>query len=343
MSRVAIIGAGAWGTALSIVLGRQNRHEVRLWAHEEHVRESIEKTHKNAFFLPDHRIPDCVAPTGSLAETVAGAEVIVGAVPSQYCRMMFEQLSAHLQPQMLVVSATKGLERTTLLRMTEVICTATKGRCRVGALSGPSFAAEVARGDPTALAVASPDSALTNAVQQEFSDSSFRLYRNDDVVGVELGGSLKNVIAIAAGVCHGLGLGHNSIAALITRGLAEITRLVVACGGRAETMAGLAGLGDLVLTCTGELSRNRSVGVELGRGSKLPGIIGSMHGQVAEGVFTTDAAVQLARARNVEMPITEQMHAILNAGKPPRQAIQELMAREVKNESTFAAVDHRSR
>jgi glycerol-3-phosphate dehydrogenase (NAD(P)+) len=203
----------------------------------------------------------------------------------------------------------------------------------VGALSGPSFAQEVARGDPTAITIASEDSRLLEKVQQEFSDSAFRVYTNSDVIGVELGGALKNIIAIAAGICDGLGLGHNSAAALMTRGLAEMTRLAVASGGRAETMSGLAGLGDLVLTCTGGLSRNRSVGVELGRGKKLPEIIAGMHGMVAEGVFTTTAAVGLAHARRVEMPITEQMHAILHDGKSPRDAIQELMARSGKSET----------
>ncbi len=333
MSRIAIIGAGAWGTALSIVLGRQKRHSVRLWVHEEQVRENIVATRTNSLFLPDYRLPDSVVVTGSTAKALEGAEFVLSAVPSQYCRAVFEELSPHLRPAVPLVSATKGLEQITLLRMTEVIGAVTCGKCRVGALSGPSFAAEVARGDPTALAIASRDPDLGAAVQREFSDGSFRIYRNDDVAGVELGGSLKNIIAIAAGVCHGLGLGHNSIAALITRGLAEMTRLVAACGGRSETMAGLAGLGDLVLTCTGELSRNRAVGVELGRGRQLPEIIAGMHGQVAEGVFTTNAAMQLARDKSVEMPITEQMHAILNAGKPPRQAIQELMAREFKSEA----------
>src|SRR6201988_2110290 len=206
-------------------------------------------------------------------------------------------------------------------------------RQRIGALSGPTFAKEVARGDPTAIAIASADPDCAQHVQQTLSDPRFRLYTNDDVIGLELGGSLKNVIAIAAGVCDGLGFGHNSVAALITRGLAEMTRLVVACGGRAETMAGLAGLGDLVLTCTGGLSRNRSVGVELGRGKKLAEIIEGMHGMVAEGVFTTHAAVDLARARRVEMPITAQMHAILNHHKSPREAIQELMTRTGKSET----------
>src|SRR5207302_1163456 len=238
----------------------------------------------------------------------------------------------------LIVSATKGLEQTTLLRMSEVICQVAVEQninCRVGAMSGPTFAAEVARGDPTAITIASQDAELARTVQREFSDPAFRVYTNEDVVGVELGGSLKNIIAIAAGVCHGLNLGHNSIAALITRGLTEITRLAVACGGRADTMSGLAGLGDLVLTCTGGLSRNRSVGVELGRGRKLPEIVASMHGMVAEGIFTTRAAIGLAKSRRVEMPITEQIDTILHKGKDPRDAIQELMTRSGKSESAL--------
>src|SRR6202034_3917421 len=204
----------------------------------------------------------------------------------------------------------------------------------VGALSGPSFAQEVARGDPTAITIASKDAALLRTVQQEFSDSSVRIYTNNDVIGVELGGALKNIVAIAAGICDGLGFGHNSVAALITRGLAEMTRLVVACGGRAETMAGLAGLGDLVLTCTGGLSRQLIVGVGTGRRRNPPDTIAGLRGMVAEGVFTTTAAVGLARARGVEMPITEQMHAILHHGKSPREAIQELMARRGTSEGS---------
>src|SRR5205085_12523875 len=229
-------------------------------------------------------------------------------------------------------SATKGLEQQTFLRMTEVIAEVTNSRFRVGALSGPTFASEVARGEPTAIAIASHDADLAATVQREFSDPAFRVYTNDDTIGVELGGALKNIIAIAAGVCDGLGLGHNSIAALITRGLAEITRLATACGGRPETMSGLAGLGDLVLTCTGGLSRNRSVGMELGRGRKLSDIIAGMHGMVAEGVFTTHAALGLARSRGIEMPITEQMNAILHEGKSPSDAIHELMTRSAKSE-----------
>lgn len=332
MSHIAVIGAGAWGTALSIVLGRNQHHQVRLWVYEKEVQEAIRSTRTNTLFLPDHKIPDSVSATGDFGAALSEAEIVVGALPSQHCRRVFEEMAPHLSPDTPIVSATKGLEQNTLLRMSEVIFEVTKGKCRIGALSGPTFAAEVARGDPTAITIASTDTLLSGAIQREFSDPAFRVYTNDDVIGVELGGALKNTIAIAAGACHGLGLGHNSVAALITRGLAEMTRLVTSCGGRAETMAGLAGLGDLVLTSTGALSRNRSVGVELGRGRKLPEIISSMHGMVAEGVFTTAAAVHLARAHQVEMPITEQIHAILNGQKSPRDAMRELMTRTSKSE-----------
>jgi glycerol-3-phosphate dehydrogenase (NAD(P)+) len=340
MSEIAIIGAGAWGTALSIVLGRKQTHRVRLWAHEKDVCESIARQRINENFLPGQTIPAGVTPCSDLAEALHGADVVVSVMPSQHCRRLFEQMRQHLDARTLIVSATKGLEENSLLRMTEVIMQVVKGdnvpAPRIGALSGPSFALEAARGDPTAITIASQDKELARFVQQEFSHASFRLYTNEDPIGVELGGALKNTIAIAAGVCAGLGLGHNSVAALITRGLAEMTRLVVACGGKAETMAGLAGLGDLVLTCTGGLSRNRNVGVELGRGRKLPEILAGMHGMVAEGIFTTTAAVGLARARGVEMPITEQMHAILHEGKAPREAIHELMTRSSKSETLQA-------
>jgi glycerol-3-phosphate dehydrogenase (NAD(P)+) len=337
MSEIAIIGAGAWGTALSIVLGRKQTHRVRLWAHEKEVCKSIAQQGVNEKFLPGQSIPACVTACNDLAETLAGAAIVVSVMPSQHCRGLFEQIRPHLRTETMIVSATKGLEEHSLLRMTEVIAQIVTGNGRraprIGALSGPSFALEAARGDPTAITIASQDAELARSVQQEFSHASFRVYTNEDPIGVELGGALKNTIAIAAGVSAGLGLGHNSVAALITRGLAEMTRLVVACGGKAETMAGLAGLGDLVLTCTGGLSRNRSVGVELGRGRKLPEILAGMHGMVAEGVFTTTAAVGLARARGVEMPITEQMYAILHEGKDPRAAIVELMTRSGKSEA----------
>jgi glycerol-3-phosphate dehydrogenase (NAD(P)+) len=340
MSRIAIIGAGAWGTALSIVLGRKESHEIRLWAHEKEVCESITRDRVNEKFLPGQSIPAGVTPCNDLAEAIEGAAIVVSVMPSQHCRQLFQQLRPHLDTETMIVSATKGLEEKSLLRMSEVIVQVVKGdgisAPRIGALSGPSFALEAARGDPTAIAIASQDKELSRFVQLEFSHASFRLYTNEDPVGVELGGALKNSVAIAAGVCAGLGLGHNSVAALITRGLAEMTRLVVACGGKAETMAGLAGLGDLVLTCTGGLSRNRSVGVELGRGRKLPEILAGMHGMVAEGIFTTTAAVGLARARGVEMPITEQVYAILQEGKAPREAIHDLMTRSSKSEAPGA-------
>jgi len=334
MSEIAVIGAGAWGTGIAVVLGRKGTHRVRLWVHEADVCQTINDQHVNDKFLPGREIPDSVKATNDLAAALEGTEIVVSVMPSQHCRALFEQMRPMISPQTPVVSATKGIEEGSLLRMTEVISRVLRrdDGSAIGALSGPSFAQEVARGDPTAITVASEDAALLRTVQQEFSDPRFRIYTNSDVVGVELGGALKNIVAIAAGICDGLGLGHNSVAALITRGLAEMTRLVVACGGRAETMAGLAGLGDLVLTCTGGLSRNRSVGVELGRGRKLPEILAGMHGMVAEGIFTTTAAVGLAHARAVEMPITEQMHAILHQGKSPSEAIQELMTRSGKSE-----------
>jgi glycerol-3-phosphate dehydrogenase (NAD(P)+) len=336
MSRIAIIGAGAWGTALAIALGRKGSHSIRLWANEPEVRQSIADRRINERFLPGFIVPDGIEPTNDLMHTLADVEIIVSVMPSQHCRALFEKISESLHPETLIVSCTKGLEEGSLLRMTEVITDVVRKRKfspRVGAVSGPSFAKEVARGDPTAVTVASIDSDLARSVQNAFNDSRFRVYTNDDVIGVELGGALKNVIAIAAGVCDGLGLGHNSVAALITRGLAEIARLAVACGGRMDTMAGLAGLGDLVLTCTGDLSRNRSVGVELGRGRKLPEIVAGMHGMVAEGVFTTRAAVGLAKRKNIEMPIAEQMYGILEGGKSPQQAIEELMTRVARREA----------
>jgi len=336
MSRIAVIGAGAWGTGLAIVLGRKGKHDVHLWAYEKDVCDSITQKRVNEQFLPGRNIPEAVTVSNDLAAALAGSQIVVSAVPSQHCRPLFERMRSLIPPQAMIVSATKGLEESSLLRMTEVIVQVLHREGHsdppVGALSGPSFAQEVARGDPTAITIASQHTTLLATVQREFSDPSFRVYTNSDVVGVELGGALKNIVAIAAGICDGLSLGHNSVAALITRGLAEMTRLAIACGGRAETMAGLAGLGDLVLTCTGGLSRNRSVGVELGRGRKLPEILAGMHGMVAEGVFTTTAAVGLAHARGVEMPITEQMHAILHQNKSPREALHELMTRTGKSE-----------
>ncbi len=337
MSKIAVIGAGAWGTAITIVLGRRGGHDVRLWAHELEVCNSINSRHVNELFLAECPIPDAVVATNNLEVALIDAEIVVSVMPSHHTRRVFLAMVPHLHADMLFVSATKGIENDTYLRMTEVITDVLRQSKqpfapRIGALSGPTFAKEVALSQPTALTVASTDKELGAVVQKDFSDPRFRVYTNTDVVGVELGGALKNIVAIAAGVCDGLGLGHNSVAALITRGLAEITRLVVACGGHPETMAGLAGLGDLVLTCTGGLSRNRTVGVELGRGRNLNDIIAGMHGMVAEGVLTTNAAIGLAAKMGIEMPITEQMHAILQQGKSPQQAIRDLMARPSTSE-----------
>ena len=336
MSEIAVIGAGAWGTAISIVLGRKRVHNVRLWAHETEVRDSITARHVNELFLPGMPIPESVCCTNSFAEALGGAAIVVSVMPSHHTRRVFEAMRSHMRPEMLFVSATKGIENNSLLRMTEVInevlCGNKNFRPRIGALSGPSFAREVANGDPTAITIASQDTGLAATVQREFSDPRFRVYTNDDLVGVELGGALKNIVAIAAGILFGQELGHSTVAALITRGLAEMTRLVVACGGKQATISGLAGLGDLVLTCTGGLSRNRTLGVELGCGRKLDEILASMHGMVAEGVLTTNAAVGLARKVGVEMPITEQMHAILQKGKSVETAIRDLMARPSTSE-----------
>lgn len=334
MKKIAIIGGGSWGTALAIVLTRSRRpHHISLWAHEADICESLRARRINEVFLPGFELPREVEVTGKLSEALRDADVVLGVMPSAHARGMYTQMLPHLGPHMVFVSATKGLEHATLLRMTEVVSqvVAQKFLPRVAALSGPTFAREVAHGDPTAVVIASRDREVATQVQEEFSGPTFRLYTNDDDVGVELGGAVKNVIAIAAGVCEGLGLGHNTTAALITRGLAEMTRLACALRGRAETLAGLAGMGDLVLTCTGALSRNRAVGVELGKSRKLDDIIGSMR-MVAEGVSTTAATVELARELGVEMPISNQMYAVLYQGQLPRDAIRELMERRLKHE-----------
>jgi glycerol-3-phosphate dehydrogenase (NAD(P)+) len=330
MSRIAIVGSGSWGTALALSQARRGDHDVALWSHSAAVAEAMEQQRENVVYLPGFAIPLSITPTTDLARAVGGAEIVISAVPSQHVRATYQAMKPFLQPGQLVVSATKGIEDQTFLRMSQVIEQVTGMPC--GSLSGPSFAQEVAAGAPTAITVAFGDSEVANRLQEELTAPALRLYTNDDVIGVELGGALKNVIALAAGIASGLGLGHNSAAAIITRGVAEITRLAVACGGHRETLAGLSGLGDLVLTCTGPLSRNRSVGVELGRGHKLPEILAKLQGKVAEGVRTTSAALGLAHAHNVEMPITEQMAAILQDGKSPQDAIRDLMARPGRDE-----------
>jgi glycerol-3-phosphate dehydrogenase (NAD(P)+) len=332
MKKIAIIGGGSWGTALALALGRKG-HRIRLWVFEPELVESINHRRRNALYLPEFELPEHVSASHALETVLDGAEIVLTVVPSHHCRAVYESMLPSLHPGMLLVSATKGIETESLLRMSEIIrvVTAPVFQARVAVISGPSFAKEVAKGDPTAIVVASEDLELAQLIQQEFSSSALRLYTNTDVTGVELGGAVKNVIAIAAGVCAGLGFGFNSLAALVTRGLSEMTRLAVACGGKRKTLGGLAGLGDLLLTCTGELSRNRSVGVQLGQGRKLSEIVSGTR-MIAEGVLTTTATLALARKHQAEMPITEQMDAVLHHGKSPREAIRELMERRLKGE-----------
>ncbi len=331
MKRLAVIGGGAWGTALAIVLAPRFER-VRLWVYEDDVAQRLQAERENDTYLPGFQISENISVSSDLGIAVEDAEVVLSVMPSHHVRSVYAQMLPSLSESMVFVSATKGLEVHTILRMSEIIRLAgTRFPLRVAALSGPTFAKEVARGEPTALVVASPDDDLNRRIQAAFSGPTFRVYTSQDPIGVEIGGSIKNVIAIGSGVIHGMGFGHNVTAALITRGLAEITRLAVAMGGRAQTLAGLAGLGDLVLTCTGELSRNRMVGIELARGRKLDEIVGSMR-MVAEGVKTTDAARELARRFNVEMPITEQMYQMLYHGVSPREAIRRLMERSLKGE-----------
>jgi glycerol-3-phosphate dehydrogenase (NAD(P)+) len=333
--RVAVVGAGSWGTALALVLARSGKNVV-LWSYEPEVVAQVHERRENSSYLPDVRLPDSLTATRDLAEAVSGAQVIVSVSPSQFVRRVMTEASPHVHPGAVVVSASKGIEISTLQRMDQVL-TAALGRNleqRLAVLSGPSFAVEVARGQPTAVVVASASPEVALRVQQLFQTPLFRVYTNRDVVGVELGGALKNVIALASGTAAGLGFGHNALAALITRGLAEITRLGVTLGAQPSTFAGLAGLGDLILTCTGELSRNRTVGYRLGRGERLEDVLGDLT-QVAEGVKTAQAVHALAERHGVEMPITEEVYKMLVEGKSPMEAMQSLMARDPKPEESW--------
>ncbi|MHB8763975.1 MAG: NAD(P)H-dependent glycerol-3-phosphate dehydrogenase [Deferrisomatales bacterium] len=326
---VAVVGAGAWGTALADLVAR-NGHPVRLWAYEPEVAQTVAATRENSVYLPGHRLHDGVECSTDLGAVVAGAAVM-SVSPSQVVRAVMGRAAAHLQPGAIVVSASKGIENQTLCLMHRVLEEVLPPGIRVAALSGPSFAAEVARGVPTAVSLACDDPAAAGQVQALLSGPRFRVYTLDDVVGVELGGALKNVVALAAGIADGLGFGHNSRAALITRGLAEISRLGVALGARPLTFLGLAGMGDLVLTCTGDLSRNRTVGVRLGRGEGLGEILGSMRA-VAEGVKTCDAAVALAARHGVDVPIAGEVWKVLHEEKDPREAVVDLMTRPFRRE-----------
>jgi glycerol-3-phosphate dehydrogenase (NAD(P)+) len=327
---LAIIGGGSWGTALACVLAPRFT-DISLWVHEPEIAESLQSTRINDVFLPGIALPSNVTAGNSLPSALAGADLILSVMPSHVVRNLYTRMRPFLQPATPIVSATKGLEAGTLLRMSEVIRSVAGPAHRIAVLSGPTFAREVAAGSPTALVAASEEETLALEVQNRFSGPTFRVYASDDPVGVEIGGALKNVIAIGAGICDGLGLGHNAVAALITRGLAELTRLAVAAGAKPATLSGLAGLGDLVLTCTGDLSRNRQVGLKLAAGIQLGKILESTP-MIAEGVKTTEVALQLSERHRVELPIAREMHAVLNLGRSPADAIRRLMARTLRTE-----------
>lgn len=330
--KISVVGAGSWGTALAMLLAHKG-FSVTLWVYEADLAERIQATHCNDLYLPGITLPKNLGVTSDLAAAVFDRDVVVLVPPSQVMRKVAMQAAPHLKEGALIISASKGIENDTLLPMSDLLLQALPAphHNRLAFLSGPSFAREVARGMPTAVVAASLNSEAAREAQQVFSNEVFRVYTTDDVIGVELGGAVKNVIALAAGVVDGLGFGYNTRAALITRGLAEMTRMGLALGARPETFAGLAGMGDLVLTCTGDLSRNRSVGIELGKGRKIAAILDGMHA-VAEGVRTTLSTWELASRLQVSMPITEQVYQILYEDKDPGLAVTELMLRELKDE-----------
>jgi len=329
--KVSVVGAGSFGSAVAD-LGTRCNHDVLLWAHDPKVAEAIETTRSNPFYLPSLRFSDRLSVTASLSDIASFSDLVVMAVPSHHYRTVLSQLAEHIHYPIRVVSATKGIENQTLKRMSQVTAESLPDRLECfGAFSGPTFAIELSRGDPTAAVIASRDAHFAEEMQARLSSDTFRLYRSDDVIGVELAGSLKNVIAIAAGVLEGIGLGFNTNAALITRGLHEIRRLGMALGGRPETFAGLAGMGDLVLTCTGSISRNRAVGVELGKGKKLETILTETR-LIAEGVKTCKSAHDLAQRHQIEMPIIREMHSLLYEGATAKESIQRLMTRTLKPE-----------
>jgi glycerol-3-phosphate dehydrogenase (NAD(P)+) len=329
--RITVLGAGSWGTALAVHCGRIG-HEVRLWGRDPALVEEIARTRENASYLPTIPVDEHITVTASLETALADAPIVIAAVPSHGMRHVLQRAAPLLPPGAILVSATKGLETDSLDRMSQVIAEETGARHAIAVLSGPSFALEVARGMPTAVVVASADPKTTTRVQDSLKGSTLRLYASDDVTGVEFGGALKNVIAIAAGVVEGLGIGHNAMAALITRGLVEMSRLACAEGSRRDTLAGLSGLGDLVLTCTGDLSRNRRVGIELGRGRALCDIL-SQTKMVAEGVRTTGVALALGARQGVELPLAAQMSAVLEGRTTAREAVEVLMLRPQRSET----------
>jgi glycerol-3-phosphate dehydrogenase (NAD(P)+) len=330
-ARIAVLGAGSWGTALSVHLGRVG-HDVQLWARDAALVDDMRARRANAIYLPDVDLPASVSVTHALDRALGGSDLVVVAVPSHGLRAVVREAAARIERRAIIISATKGLESDTYLRMSEVIAQEAGSDRPTVVLSGPSFAREVAQQLPTAVLAASTDARATDIVQREFRGPYFRLYGSADVIGVEMGGAMKNVIAIAAGAVEGLGLGHNALAGLITRGLAELTRLACAAGGKRETLAGLSGLGDLVLTCTGDLSRNRHVGLELARGRSAHDILAGMK-MIAEGVRTTGAALALGERHGVELPIATQVAEVLAGRADIRTGLDALMLRRQRAEA----------
>ena len=330
--QIGVIGAGSWGTTLANLLAKKG-FSTTLWVYEEELIGSIATNRENHLYLPGVELDGKIIPTGSLKEACQNKDLLVNVTPSQVVRGIIQHIKDYLSPQSLLVSASKGIENNTLLTMSEVIREALSlnEKSRIAVLSGPSFAREVSREIPTAVTIASENEEQAQQLQQIFSTPYFRVYTNPDLIGVEMGGSLKNVIALAAGISDGLRFGYNTRAALITRGLAEISRLALKMGASPLTLAGLSGLGDLVLTCTGELSRNRTVGMKLGQGVGLDQILKDMK-MVAEGIKTTRSAYHLSEKLNVPMPITEQVYNILYQKKDPKEAVTELMTRDLKVE-----------
>ena len=329
-SRIAVVGAGSWGTALANLLAT-NGHSVTLWSRGDEVADLVNRKHENSVYLPGIRLHDSLRATTVLADAVSRAEIVVMVVPSHAMRETARLAAPAVEANAVVVSASKGIEDESCKTMFDVIAESMGDPSRIGVLSGPSFAAEVAAGQPTVVVASARSQALAERIQADFASLTLRVYSSTDVVGVEIGGVVKNIMAIATGVCDGLGFGHNARAATITRGLAEITRLAVSLGARQETLAGLSGVGDLVLTCTGDLSRNRQLGLRIGRGEKVADILAGMR-MVAEGVRNTKAVRTLAQRQSIELPIVDVTYCVLYEGLPPEQALARLFSRSLKPE-----------
>lgn len=328
MSYISIIGAGSWGTTLACLLSEKG-YDVTLWVHEDDLAKEIDQKRINSIYLPETIIPNDIRILNNIEEALKKARYVVNAVPSQYVRSVFKDAAKHIHDEATIISVSKGIERGTLLTVSSILNELL--RRDVAVLSGPSFAKEVIKKLPTAVTIATKDKKTGYILQELFNVNHFRVYTHDDIIGVEIGGALKNVMAIAAGISDALGLGNNARASLITRGLVEMTRLGVAMGAKEKTFSGLSGIGDLVLTCTSSLSRNYTVGVKLGQGMKLEEILNQMK-SVAEGVSTAESAFELSKKYNIEMPIVEQVYRVIYEGKDPNQAVKDLMERSLKPE-----------